>query len=80
MNVPMRFDGTFSPCPRCNRETSTGLIHLSSGHVGRVCVECHALRKGKPYASRREYAVASFNQPMPTGAEGQRHVTASSPQ
>ena len=42
-------------CHRCERKTSTAFLPLSSGHIGNACDECHALRKGKPYAPRIEY-------------------------
>jgi len=67
----MRYDGTADFCPRCERETSTGLLRLSSGHIGRVCSACRVLRKGKPYASRFDFAHSNINPPpMPYGAEG----------
>lgn len=42
-------------CYKCETNTETVLLPLSSGHIGRVCSRCRALRKGRPYASRREY-------------------------
>ena len=70
----MRYDGA-AYCPRCGCDTATGLLRLSSGHIGRVCCQCRALRKGRPYASRRDYELASLIQPMPERAEGV-HATA----
>ena len=66
----MRYTEEVALCPRCNRETATALLPLSSGHIGRVCCQCRAQRKGRPFASRYEYDRASPNQPMPERAEG----------
>ena len=66
----MRYTGEVVLCPRCNRETATALLPLSSGHIGRVCAECRTQRKGRPFSTRFEYERATTNQPMPTGAEG----------
>ena len=43
-------------CHRCQRETPTVYISLSSGHIGNCCAVCHATRKGRPFISRTEYA------------------------
>jgi hypothetical protein len=42
-------------CHRCNDITSTVLLPLSSGHIGRVCAVCRTCRQGHPYATRNEY-------------------------
>ena len=42
-------------CRRCNRNTETVLLPLSSGHVGRCCKQCRTCRPGRPYASKHEY-------------------------
>ena len=42
-------------CHRCNRDTPTILLPLSSGHIGRVCSVCRSCRRGQPYASSHEY-------------------------
>jgi hypothetical protein len=42
-------------CQRCHRDSETILLPLSSGHVGRVCAGCRMARRGRPYASKREY-------------------------
>jgi len=70
--APMRYDGTSAHCPRCGAETATGLLRLSSGHIGRVCCRCRVLRKGKPYASRAAYMFSELTPPppMPARAEG----------
>ncbi|MEI7880320.1 MAG: hypothetical protein WCI95_05550 [bacterium] len=39
-------------CTRCNRETETVFLPLSSGLIGNCCATCRACRKGKPYVSR----------------------------
>jgi hypothetical protein len=42
-------------CYRCNRETPTKLLPLSSGHIGNLCADCHAGRKGRPFATVTQY-------------------------
>jgi hypothetical protein len=42
-------------CHRCSDTTSTVLLRLSSGHIGRVCAVCRTCRKGRPFATRNEY-------------------------
>lgn len=73
----MRFDGTTGHCPQCQRVTATGLLRLSSGHIGRVCADCRAMRKGHPYARAFDWEQAYLNPPppMPARAEG-FHATA----
>ena len=41
-------------CHRCQRETATVYLNLSSGHLGNCCAICRATRKGRPFVSRRE--------------------------
>ena len=48
-------------CHQCQRDTATVLLPLSSGHVGRCCAVCRTLRRGHPYASKREYFNTSAN-------------------
>jgi len=52
-------------CHRCNRETETVFLPLSSGHIGNLCAVCHAARRGRPYVSR-EFVQAN----TPQGVEG----------
>ena len=42
-------------CHLCRRATITVLRELSSGHIGRLCSQCGTARKGRPYATRRQY-------------------------
>jgi len=57
-------------CHKCAQKTETVVLELRSGHLGRACNRCHALRKGHPYLSRREY-LRQGRAPMPdSGAEG----------
>jgi len=64
----------FEFCKRCGRVTETALMPLSSGHVGRVCRVCGACRKGRPYASRREYESTTITaDSRPRAARGQNH-------
>ena len=41
-------------CHRCDCETITVLLPLSSGHIGRVCAKCRTCRRGRPFAKRNE--------------------------
>ncbi len=43
-------------CHRCSNNTPTAFVPLSSGHIGNCCSVCRTCRKGKPYATRTEYA------------------------
>lgn len=45
---------TIAYCHRCQRNTETVYLLLSSGHVGNCCAECRATRKGRPFISRAE--------------------------
>lgn len=70
---PMRYADHWTTCHQCGRESQTGILPLSSGHMGRVCCECRTLRRGRPYALRIEYHEAS---PIPTPARAEgSHVT-----
>ena len=70
---PMRFDGTTGRCPRCGRVTATGLLRLSSGHIGRVCADCGTARKGHPYARQLDFMFADLiPPPTPHGADGEK--------
>ncbi len=42
-------------CHRCNRETETVFLPLTSGLIGNCCSICRACRKGRPYVSEKEY-------------------------
>ncbi len=42
-------------CHVCNRNTPTAFLPLSSGHFGNCCAICRTCRKGRPFATRREY-------------------------
>jgi len=57
---------TIERCERCGGHTVTTLLLLSSGHVGRVCSICRTCRRGRPYASKREY----FQQAEPHAGKG----------
>lgn len=48
-------------CHRCQRDTTTVLLPLSSGHIGRCCSICRATRKGHPFASRQEFETFTAN-------------------
>ena len=67
---PMRYTTHRAECHICERVTQTGILPMSSGHMGRVCCECRTLRRGRPYALRYEYAEASPIPTPATGAEG----------
>ena len=60
-------------CHRCQRETPTIYLPLSSGDIGNVCGICRTCRRGHPYVTRREYEQ-SLTPVAP--AEGERHETA----
>ena len=38
-------------CHRCQRDTPTLLLTLSSGHIGNCCSTCRACRARRPYVS-----------------------------
>ena len=42
-------------CHVCGSRTPTVLMPLGSGHVANACEVCRACRKGRPFATRREY-------------------------
>ena len=42
-------------CHRCGRKAATILVPLKGGLIGRCCASCRACRKGRPYATKREY-------------------------
>ena len=42
-------------CHRCGRNTATVLLPFKNGLVGRCCAACRACRKGRPFATKREY-------------------------
>mgnify|MGYP001578011919 CR=1 FL=1 len=46
-------------CHRCQMETPTIYLPLSSGHVGNCCSICRATRKGRPFISREEFQAAN---------------------
>lgn len=48
-------------CHRCQRETPTVYLALSSGHTGNCCAVCRATRKGHPFVSRHELNPTSTN-------------------
>jgi hypothetical protein len=52
-------------CERCQQETETVFLTLSSGHILNGCAVCRTARRGRPYVSK-EFAQAN----TPTGAEG----------
>lgn len=52
-------------CHRCQRETPTVALYLSSGHIGNCCAICRATRKGKPFLSKAEAAELLNASPMP---------------
>ncbi|MEI6166971.1 MAG: hypothetical protein WCS52_07230 [bacterium] len=52
-------------CHRCQHETATTFLKLSTGHIGNLCAECRTARRGRPYVSR-EFAAAN----TPDGVEG----------
>jgi hypothetical protein len=56
---------TSTYCHRCQRETETVFLPLSSGHIGNLCAECRTARRGRPYVSR-VFAAAN----TPDGVEG----------
>ena len=53
-------------CQRCGRETPTVFLPLTGGLFGNCCAICRTCRKGRPYASRREYEQSL----MPPRADG----------
>ncbi len=42
-------------CHRCGRDTTTVLLPLKGGLIGRCCAACRACRKGRPFATRKEF-------------------------
>ena len=48
-------EGKTAFCGVCQNRTVTVLLPLSSGDIGRVCRECRTCRRGRPYATKREY-------------------------
>jgi hypothetical protein len=70
MNAPFP-TGTAAHCHRCGTVTMSGLLPLGR-HIGNVCCDCRATRKGKPFASRAEFDRLTNHLPMPPRAEGRR--------
>ena len=55
-------------CHSCGNKTETVFLKLSSGHIGNCCAICRTTRKGRPYATHREYKEQQTL--MPARAKG----------
>ena len=56
-------------CQKCQRDTPTVLLRLSSGHIGNLCALCRTARKGRPYVTAAEFDKFE-KAPMPSRAKG----------
>jgi hypothetical protein len=66
--------GARAYCHRCATVTPSGLLPLTTGDIGHVCMHCRTCRKGRPYVTRAEFN--RLNQLTPPRAEGCHEYTA----
>ena len=60
-------------CRNCQRNTTTRLIPLSTGHIANACSVCGTCRVGRPYVSKSVFE--KWNAPIAARPEGD-HVKA----